>query len=85
MKIHISEETRILLPENNYSIVERGKIEVKGKGTMKTYFVLNKKKENGEAVICPFMSLIGEYEKTSLTIPEELDVQDEKHEGFSTS
>ena len=47
MKIHISEATKELLSSNNYNIVERGKIEVKGKGTMKTYFVLNKKGKNG--------------------------------------
>ena len=42
MKIHISEFTKTLLPTANYDIVERGKIEVKGKGEMKTYFVLGK-------------------------------------------
>lgn len=85
MKIHISEATRILLPERNYNIVERGKIEVKGKGTMKTYFVLNKKNENGEAVVCPFMSLMEEFKKTNISIDDEFIVQDEKHEGFFTS
>ena len=47
MKIHISEATKELLSPNHYNIAERGRIEVKGKGTMKTYFVLNKKGKNG--------------------------------------
>lgn len=85
MKIHISEATRILLPERNYNIVERGKIEVKGKGTMKTYFVLNKKNENGEAVVCPFMSLMEEYKKRNGDLFEEIIPKDEKHAGFTAT
>lgn len=38
MKIHISETTRTFLPEN-YKVTERGEIEVKGKGSMKTYWL----------------------------------------------
>lgn len=38
MKIHISETTKELLSEN-YKLSERGEIEVKGKGTMKTYWL----------------------------------------------
>lgn len=38
MKIHISETTRSFLP-NNYKVSERGEIEVKGKGSMKTYWL----------------------------------------------
>ncbi|KAJ6634645.1 Soluble guanylate cyclase 88E [Pseudolycoriella hygida] len=38
MKIHISQTTRDLLGEN-YKLAERGEIEVKGKGTMKTYWL----------------------------------------------
>lgn len=38
MKIHISETTRQFLPDN-YKVVERGEIEVKGKGSMKTYWL----------------------------------------------
>jgi hypothetical protein len=82
MKIHISEATKALLPENDYSIVERGKIEVKGKGVMKTYFVLNKKDANGEAVICPFMKLMEEYKRLNGDVQEEVIPKDEKHAGF---
>lgn len=38
MKIHISESTRNALP-SNYKCAERGEIEVKGKGNMKTYWL----------------------------------------------
>lgn len=38
MKIHISETTRSFLPAN-YKVTERGEIEVKGKGSMKTYWL----------------------------------------------
>ncbi|XP_037034237.1 soluble guanylate cyclase 88E [Bradysia coprophila] len=38
MKIHVSQTTRDLLSES-YKLAERGEIEVKGKGTMKTYWL----------------------------------------------
>lgn len=38
MKIHVSQTTRDLLSET-YRLAERGEIEVKGKGTMKTYWL----------------------------------------------
>lgn len=38
MKIHISQTTRNFLPAN-YKVAERGEIEVKGKGSMKTYWL----------------------------------------------
>lgn len=38
MKIHVSQTTRDLLSEN-YKLAERGEIEVKGKGSMKTYWL----------------------------------------------
>lgn len=38
MKIHISETTRNLLGKH-YKVSERGEIEVKGKGSMKTYWL----------------------------------------------
>lgn len=38
MKIHVSETTRNFLP-SNYKVTERGEIEVKGKGSMKTYWL----------------------------------------------
>lgn len=85
MKIHISEATKVLLPENKYCVIERGKIEVKGKGVMKTYFILNKKSTNGEDMICPFMSLCDEYKKIDLNLPDDYIVQDDKHAGFFPS
>ncbi|XP_018319990.1 soluble guanylate cyclase 88E isoform X2 [Agrilus planipennis] len=38
MKIHISQSTKELLPEC-YRVTERGEVQVKGKGTMKTYWL----------------------------------------------
>jgi guanylate cyclase len=38
MKIHISETTKNFLPDN-YKTTERGEIDVKGKGNMKTYWL----------------------------------------------
>ncbi|XP_017784523.1 PREDICTED: soluble guanylate cyclase 88E [Nicrophorus vespilloides] len=38
MKIHISQSTKELLPES-YKVLERGEVEVKGKGVMKTYWL----------------------------------------------
>ncbi|XP_058823747.1 soluble guanylate cyclase 88E [Topomyia yanbarensis] len=38
MKIHISQSTKNFLPVN-YQVSERGEIDVKGKGTMKTYWL----------------------------------------------
>jgi hypothetical protein len=61
MKIHISHSTKVLLDGRPYSIVERGKIEIKGKGEMKTYFVLNKVDENGKPIKCKFMEVFEKY------------------------
>jgi hypothetical protein len=63
MKIHISETTKSHLPNKNYKIVERGKIEVKGKGDMKTYFVLCKIDDDGRSIKCPFMEAYEEGKK----------------------
>ncbi|XP_050308159.1 soluble guanylate cyclase 88E isoform X2 [Anthonomus grandis grandis] len=41
MKIHISEYTRDCLP-HSYKVQERGEIQIKGKGTMKTYWLLGR-------------------------------------------
>ena len=35
MRLHISQSTKALLKEKNYRIVERGKLEIKGKGKRK--------------------------------------------------
>ena len=61
MKIHISHSTKILLNEKNFNIVERGTITVKGKGEMKTYFVLSKMDSYGHAIRCPFQDIFDEY------------------------
>ncbi|XP_049836050.1 soluble guanylate cyclase 88E [Schistocerca gregaria] len=45
MKIHISQSTRDLLP-STYHVSERGEIQVKGKGSMKTYWLDKKEYRN---------------------------------------
>ncbi|KAJ8299769.1 hypothetical protein KUTeg_023829 [Tegillarca granosa] len=56
MKIHISETTYRELKPYPYIVQERGTITVKGKGTMKTYWLLAKNQEGKP--ICPFSSVI---------------------------
>jgi hypothetical protein len=61
MKIHVSEHTKLLLNERHYDIVERGKIEVKGKGEMKTYFITGKVGEDGKPIVCPFIQILEDH------------------------
>lgn len=61
MKIHISHTTKILLEKKKYKIVERGTIEVKGKGEMKTYFVNCKLDDDGKSIELPFLEVYEEY------------------------
>lgn len=63
MKIHISQSTKVLIERKPYKIVERGKIDIKGKGEMKTYFVLSKLDDDGKSIKCPFMEIYEEYKK----------------------
>jgi hypothetical protein len=61
MKIHISHTTKILLEKKKYKIVERGTIEVKGKGEMKTYFVDCKLDDDGKSIELSFLEAYEEY------------------------
>jgi hypothetical protein len=61
MRIHISESTRLLIEDQPYEIVERGKINVKGKGEMKTYFVVAKNQAK-----CPFTEIFEEQKTKKL-------------------
>lgn len=72
MKIHISQSTKVLLTNKRYRIVERGKIEIKGKGEMKTYFVQSKLDEDGKSIKCPFMEIYEEIKRN-----EELNIKKE--------
>ncbi|KAK3581513.1 hypothetical protein CHS0354_031857 [Potamilus streckersoni] len=56
MKIHISETTKQELEENKYITQERGTITVKGKGTMKTYWLIGKVASD-ENYFCPFSGI----------------------------
>jgi hypothetical protein len=62
MKIHISESTKVLIEKEDYKVVERGKIEVKGKGEMKTYFVLSRFDKKGVEVKCSLMGVFQEMD-----------------------
>ena len=85
MKIHVSEHTKALLPPDDYKIMERGKIEVKGKGEMKTYFVVSKIDGDGKSVVCPFMQIIEDHKRDHGESPEDVPVPDEKHAGFQAA
>ncbi|KAL5006686.1 hypothetical protein ScPMuIL_015492, partial [Solemya velum] len=54
MKIHISETTKVDLECHPYIVQERGTISVKGKGIMKTYWLLGKRKDD---LVCPFSGM----------------------------
>jgi hypothetical protein len=82
MKIHISEHTKLLLNQQLYDIVERGKIEVKGKGEMKTYFILGKIGEDGKPIVCPFMQILEDHKKKFGESPDDIVVPEDKHAGF---
>lgn len=70
MKIHISQSTKSLISAKDYKIVERGKLEVKGKGEMKTFFVLSKVDADGKSIKCPFTEIFEEYQKKHGAIKE---------------
>nr|ACC95433.1 soluble guanylyl cyclase beta-3 subunit [Lymnaea stagnalis] len=61
MKIHISETTRRELNSYPYEVENRGSIEVKGKGLMKTYWLLGKKEIlEKDLPTCPFIAIMEE-------------------------
>jgi len=82
MKIHVSEHTKLLLNERLYDIVERGKIEVKGKGEMKTYFITGKVGEDGKPIVCPFMQILEDHKKKFGESADDIVVPEDKHAGF---
>lgn len=57
MKIHVSETTYSCLQAANYLMKQRGSIDIKGKGGMKTFWLVGKK-DGGEAVQS-YMSMVG--------------------------
>lgn len=58
MKIHISETTFSCLENANYWMKKRGSIEIKGKGGMKTYWLVGKKAVDDETAQS-FVSFVG--------------------------
>jgi hypothetical protein len=65
MRIHVSQSTKNAIDSKPYRTIERGKIEVKSKGEMKTYFVLSKLSEDGKSIKCPFMEIFEAQKKAS--------------------
>ncbi|XP_052234216.1 soluble guanylate cyclase 88E-like [Dreissena polymorpha] len=57
-KIHISETTRTELLDYPYILEERGTVTVKGKGEMKTYWLLGKDPVESSIAHCPFGSIL---------------------------
>ncbi len=56
--IHISEMTKAMLDTNEWNVLERGTVELKGKGLMKTYYLLSRRmngveEDNVTASIAP--------------------------------
>jgi hypothetical protein len=78
MKIHVSISTKLLLEKTNkFKIVERGTVQVKGKGEMKTYFVECKLDDDGKPIELAFMHAYEDYE-----LVQEDDKYDKKGAGF---
>ncbi len=46
--IHISEVTKSMLDPNEWNVLERGTVELKGKGLMKTYYLLSRRMNTEE-------------------------------------
>ena len=63
MKIHVSENTKNLLKSTKYKLRERGKMQVKGKGEMKTYFVLARLDERGQEITQNYQVIMDEWKK----------------------
>ena len=78
MKIHVSMSTKILLEKTKkFKIVERGTVELKGKGEMKTYFVECKLDEDGKSIELPYSQVYEDYD-----LVKEDDKYDKKGAGF---
>ncbi len=83
MKIHLSHSTMTLLNANKYVLVERGKMQVKGKGEMKTYFCLAKKDERGKQIRCPFEDILEDYAKKNPHLVNKIQEKEPEAEKFT--
>ena len=83
MKIHVSESTKSLLKSTKYSMTERGKMQIKGKGEMKTYFVLARLDERGQEIKAKYEETLEEWKKNNADVPEAVVEVMDKHAGFS--
>lgn len=69
MKIHISHSTKVLLENRPYTVTERGKIEIKGKGEMKTYFVVNKLDDHGKPIKFQYLEVMEKFKDKIQSAP----------------
>lgn len=84
MKIHISQSTMALMSHDRYNVVERGKLEVKGKGEMKTYFVQSRNDSQGKPIRCPFQDILEDYaRKNPHKVTEEVSSKKEMEQKFT--
>lgn len=82
MKIHLSGSTMALMNTAKYALVERGKMQVKGKGEMKTYFCLARKDAKGEQIRCAFEDILDDYAKKNPHLVNQVNVKEPEAEKF---
>lgn len=83
MKIHLSGSTMALLNTARYALVERGKMQVKGKGEMKTYFCLARKDAKGEQIRCAFEDILEDYAKKNPHLVNQVLTKEPEAEKFT--
>lgn len=83
MKIHLSHSTMILLNTAKYTLVERGKLQVKGKGEMKTYFCLGRKDAKGEQIRSAFEDILEDYAKKNPHLVNNVNIKEPEAEKFT--
>jgi hypothetical protein len=79
MKIHISEATKLLIENKRYKLNERGKMEIKGRGEIITFFVACKLDEHGKEIKSPYMEV---FENLKNKPPTNLLPKDLKNESI---
>ena len=84
MKIHVSENTKNLLKSTKYKLRERGKMQVKGKGEMKTYFVLARLDERGQEITQNYQVIMDDWKKSHGDSPPTAAKSAKKPETFSS-
>jgi hypothetical protein len=57
MRIHITQTTKLFLPEKTYKIVERGVLDLPGKSSLNTFLVVGKYKKDGSLDAFPSVDM----------------------------